>query len=84
MEKRTVGLSFGVMSDSISKQLRSQKLKFSKDKVSQFEKQIDAVHRLRFGDILTDGMTEKIFTRLHRKIMAHIAKENEMKIDRHG
>lgn len=72
-----VGVSYGVLSDSISKQLRAQKLKFDKEKVSVFQKEMDAINQLRFGSrLLTDGMADRLFAKLHKKILAHVAKAN--------
>lgn len=73
----TVGLSFGVMSDPLSKQLDKQGFKYDKDKMKVFQKEADAVNQLRFGShLLTDSMVNKILPKLHKAIVAHVAASN--------
>lgn len=77
MANQTVGLSYGVMSDPLNKQLDKQGLKYDKKKISTFEAEREAINTLRFGsNLLTDSMVDKILPKLHKKIMAHVAKSN--------
>ncbi len=76
-----IGLSYGIMSYTLDKQLDEQGLKYDKKKISQFEKEREAINTLRFGsNLLTDSMVDKILPKLHNKIMAHVAKANGRKI----
>jgi hypothetical protein len=77
---KTVGIYFGILSDTLDAQLKKQGFKYNKKRVAEFEKQRDAINVLRFSDLLTDGMTDKIFKKLHSKIVSHVAKENKMKV----
>lgn len=75
----TVGLLYGIISEPISEQLKKQNLKFNPDKISEFEKEIEAINILRWGSgLLTDSMVDKILPKLHKKIIAHVAKANKM------
>jgi hypothetical protein len=77
MENQNVGLSYGVLSAPLSKQLDEQGLKYDPKKMEQFEIECDAINTLRFGsNLLTDSMVEKILPKLHKKIVAHVAKAN--------
>lgn len=76
MAEITVGISYGVLSDPLRKQLDKQGLKYDKKIISKFEKQREAVNVLRFG-ILTDSMLDTILQKLHKQIIAHVAKENK-------
>ena len=46
MENQTVGLSYGVLSDPLDKQLDKQGLKYDKKKIAQFEAEREAVNTL--------------------------------------
>lgn len=77
METRTIGLSYGVLSDPLSEQLDRQGLKYGKKQIAIFEAEREAINTLRFGSgLLTDGMIDKILPKLHKKIVAHVAKAN--------
>jgi len=78
MNKQTVGIAYGVLSDPISKQLEVQGFKFNKKKIEQFEKELDALHVLQFGcGLITDNMYGKILEKLHKKIVSHVSKQNK-------
>lgn len=82
MEKTIqVGIVYGAMCDPISKQLKKQKLKFDPKKVDLFQKEADAILRLKFGThILTDSMADKCRNKLHKAIVQHVAKENNKQV----
>jgi hypothetical protein len=77
---KTIEINFGAMADRLSKQLRVQGLKFDKEKVAVFQKEMDAITLLRFGSyLLTQSMVDKITPKLYKIIVAHVAKENKPK-----
>lgn len=76
-----IGIRYGVLSDPISKQLSDQGYKFDTKKVTQFQNELDAVNTLRFGsNLLTDSMVDKILPKLHKAIVAHVAKANGLAV----
>jgi hypothetical protein len=78
---KSVGLSYGILSEPLEKQLDKQGLNYDKKKIAQFEKERDAINILRFGSgLLTDSMIDKILPKLHKKIISHVAKANGLKI----
>lgn len=78
-EIKKIGLSYGCLADDLSKQLTKQGFKFNKEKVAQFQKQVDAINVLRFG-LLTDSMVDKLLPKLHKQVCSHVAKQNQMKV----
>lgn len=81
MNNQNIGISFGVMSKPLSKQLTAQGFKFKPETVKLFQLEIDAVNRLRFGsELLTDSMIDKILPKLHKAIVKHVCKENKLTI----
>lgn len=81
MENKNVGISYGIIADSLSKQLTQQGLKFDKKKMDIFEEQREALNKLRFGcGLLTDSMASKLTLKLHNKVMAHVAKANNREV----
>lgn len=78
---QTVGLSYGILSDPLSKQIDKQGLKYDKKKMDIFQNELNAINTLRFGSsLLTDSMVDKILPKLHNKILAHVAKANGQKV----
>lgn len=65
-------ISFGSMSSPISFQLIKQELKFNKAEVEHFQKDADAIARLRVGQVLTREEAVKAEKRLFNKIKVHI------------
>ena len=79
MSEKKLSLVYGALCPSISKQLKKQKLKFDPKKVEVFEKEAEAILRLRFGTgILTDSMAHKCRQKLHNAITKHVIKENNL------
>lgn len=80
-KSQSLGLSFGVLSDELSKQLDRQGYKYDAKKMSVFEKEVEAINQLRFGsNLLTDSMVDKIIPKLYKKVVAHVAKENGLTV----
>jgi len=80
-QSKNVGISFGVMAVKLSSQLEKQGFKFNEKQVTIFQKEMDCVNQLRFhSHLLTDSMVDKCFQKLHKVIVAHVAKENGMKV----
>lgn len=84
MENQTIVLNYGLLSDLLSDQLDAQGLKYDKKQMTQFQKQLDAVNILCFGDLLTDSLIDKTFSKLHKKVIAHVVKENGQKVIKHN
>ena len=76
MEQKKFGIHFGAMSDPISKQLKAQKLKFDVETVKHFQKDIDAIIRVRIRGILGDSIYVKAQDKLFKNITKHIQKLN--------
>lgn len=78
MEKNKVnfGIHFGALSQPIGKQILGQGLKFNKKNISAFEKEMNAIHRLRFADLITDSIAKKAFGKLYKNIVKHVSTEN--------
>ncbi len=75
--KETVLIRYGAMADSLATQLIKQKLKYAKERVAVFQKEIDAINQLRFGsNLLSESMVDKLFNKLHKKILSHLDKNN--------
>ena len=75
-----IGIHYGLLADPISKQIKNQGF-ICDEKISKFEKTFDSLQVLRFSDLLTDGMYDKILTKFHRQIIRHVAKINKCKIE---
>jgi hypothetical protein len=75
MEKQ-VKLAYGVVTDTLAKQISEQGLSFDKKAINQFQKQQTAIHTLRFGNIITDSVADKAFKRLHNRVMGHLQSMN--------
>jgi hypothetical protein len=80
VETKQFGLHFGALADSVREQLKSQGFKFDKNEVSHFEKDVDALNRLRIRGYLNDSSTDKATKKLYNKIQAHVAKVNKLKV----
>lgn len=81
MADKTVVISYGVLSEPLSEQLSKQNFKYDEKKVAYFQKELDAINTLRFGTgLLTDSMVDKILPKLHKAIVAHVAKQEGLKV----
>jgi hypothetical protein len=76
-KKIQVGIRFGILSEKLSTQLKKQKLNFAPERIKVFEKEIDAIHQLRFGTcLLNESMTDRLFVKLNKAILKHLAQNN--------
>jgi hypothetical protein len=80
MEPLKIGIHYGLLADPISEQIKKQGFICDK-KISKFDKTFDSIQVLRFSDLLTDGMYNKILTKFHRQIIRHVAKINKYKVE---
>lgn len=78
--KINVGLSYGIISDPLKVQLKKQGVAFDVKKIEQFEEMKDAINTLRWNDLLSDSVVDKVIGKLHKKIMNHVASANKMKV----
>lgn len=76
----TVGIRYGIMSGSIKEQIDAQGHKYDEKQIANLERQKEAIHVLSFGGLLTDSMRDKLFQKLHKKLMSHLAKMNKMSV----
>lgn len=79
MDNKTIGIHFGALCDSIKEQLDKQGFKYDPKRVKYFQRHADAITTLRFGDLLTDSMLNKINQKLYKKIVQHVAQKNKVK-----
>lgn len=77
---KTFGIHFGALCEPISKQIEAQGLKYDKRQIAIFEKHVDYITTLRFADLLTDSIYDKINQKLFNQIRTHVIKENKLKV----
>ena len=80
MESFHIGIHYGLLVDPISEQIKKQGF-ICDEKISKFEKTFDSLQVLRFSDLLTDGMYDKILTKFHKQLIRHVAKINKYKVE---
>ena len=75
---KQVGIAYGIISDTLIVQLKKQKIKFNQSTIKTFQKEIECLHTLRFGNnILNDSDFEKLLKKLHKKLMSHLKQSNQ-------
>lgn len=74
------GISYGLISDKLNKQLKDQNVNFDEEKIERFQKMIDTMHLLRFNNFIPDSQFDKMIKKLHTKITKHIAEHNKQKV----
>lgn len=78
---RAIALDYGMMFDSIAKQLRKQRIQFDAEKIKSFQKQLNAIWTLRLGGCqLPDSMHDRLILTLHKAVIAHVAEINKLKV----
>jgi len=80
MESFYIGIHYGLLADPISEQIKKQGF-ICDEKISKFEKTFDSIQVLRFSDLLTDSMYDKILTKFHKQLIRHVAKVNKYKVE---
>jgi len=80
IDRLKIGIHYGLFADPISEQIKNQGF-ICDEKIRKFDKTFDSLQVLRFNDLLTDGMYDKILTKFHRQIIRHVAKINKYKIE---
>ena len=79
MESLKIGIHYGLLADPISEQIKKQGF-ICDEKISKFEKTFDSLQVIRFSDLLTDTMYNKILTKFHKQLIRHVAKINNYKV----
>ncbi|MEK6881680.1 MAG: hypothetical protein AABY22_18820 [Nanoarchaeota archaeon] len=74
--KQRLGIHFGAMCDKISKQLKTQGFKFEANQVQHFEKQAEAIFRLKISSLISESIAKKAQDKLFKKITTHVNKMN--------
>ena len=72
----TLRIHFGAFAYPIRTQLKQQGFKFKLKDVMNFEKQVDAITRLKFAGLITDIVANKICDKLYNNIKRHVRIEN--------
>ena len=77
---KNVGIHFGCLADPLEDQLTQQGLRFKKEDVEHFQLDMEALDRLRVMGLIVDSQAEKVRQKLHKKIVAHVAKYEGLKV----
>lgn len=80
METQEIRIGYGVLSPPLKEQIKKYGLDFDENTIASYEDCRDAIHILMFSDLLTDSIKDKLSMKLHKKIMAHLAKKNKKKV----
>lgn len=80
MKPLKIGIHYGLLAEPISEQIEKQGF-ICDEKISKFEKTFVSIQVLRFSDLLTDGMYNKILTKFHKQLIRHVAKINKYKVE---
>lgn len=80
MDNKSYQLGYGIIQPTLYVQLKKQKYKFDKDEVKEFEKIRVSINILYFKNYITESQYQKMIIKLHKKVCAHIAKENNLKL----
>ena len=65
---KTFGISFGALALPIHRQIREQGLSIMEHEADQFQKDVDAINRLRLKSIITDSEARRAHNRLMKQI----------------
>lgn len=69
---KTLGIRFGALCPKIKYQITEQGYTFDKDHIEHFQKDADALDRLRIRGLISHSEAEKATKKLVKKIAAHI------------
>ena len=72
-------IRFGALCDTIATQIRKQGLKFEKSTIKEFQKDADAVNRLKWADVISDKEASKVLSKIFTKIKSHVSRVNHLK-----
>lgn len=78
MEK-TLGMHFGMLSNSIAKQLKDQGFRYYSKNVKEFQRDLDAILRLWIDGYIPDKLKIKYTERLFKTIEKHVMDVNKLK-----
>lgn len=74
---KQLSLNFGAMGDKLSKQLSSQGFQFDNNKLSHFQKDVDALNRVRIRGLLPQSLVKKGEQKLFKSITLHLEEYNQ-------
>lgn len=74
MEKITI--HFGALADPIGKQLSKQGLSYTIKVIGEFQKDADAVTRLKWNKLIAEKEANKVRNKIYRKVKSHVQKLN--------
>lgn len=72
-----LGISYGMMSEPIADQIKKQGYLFDEKKVEQFQKELSAMHLLRFDYLTSETLYDKLLKKLHTKVVNHVTSKNK-------
>lgn len=75
--KKNIGISYGLISDTIHKQINKQGFDYDSKVIDNFESAKHAINVLYFSDLITDRMVNKLIIKLHKKIVKHLEEINK-------
>jgi hypothetical protein len=78
MEKRQIGISFGLIAPKISVQLREQKFKFDLEMAGHYQKLRESINYLAMNNLISTTEAGKATQKLFEKIRAHVLKKNKL------
>ena len=78
---KTIKIEFGMLSDTILKQLTKQGFKFDLEEIEDFDQDKNALVALYASDLLTDKQHKDIKEKLYKRILKHVCKVNKFKVN---
>lgn len=72
MVQEKIRIGFGALAPSLKKQLDEQRFRYDKSAIDHFQKDADAITRLRVRGLMPAGEVEKERKKLVNKIAAHV------------
>ena len=73
-----IGFAYGILGDSLADQAKEMGLEFDKSYMDSFQKRCDAINTLLFAGLLTDRVNYSLTQKLHKQVIKHIAKKNNL------
>jgi ferritin-like metal-binding protein YciE len=79
-DKIELSITYGMLADSITEQLKNQNLKFDKKVGEIYDMENQAINVLCRGSrLLNDNQARKLRTKLHHRITKHVERMNTKK-----